>query len=165
MIRADNRRRESTPRDDTSRMTARERRPLPRSPHHDHPVVVHVGPRGPRDHERAQRREEPIAVVVREEGLGGESGVMRACERIGREHCPGVVLAAVDAVGVARERPGDAVMPSLASYMASLSDLGQTSISNLTAEYAVTRAGPDGRTLYLIDFLRDADGVWRLDSM
>jgi len=55
-------------------------------------------------------------------------------------------------------------MPSLASYMASLSDLGQTGISSFLAEYAVARPASDG-PLYLNYFLRDADGVWRLDSM
>src|SRR2546423_10174955 len=76
------------------------------SPDEDHAIVVHVRACGSGDDELAERREETIAVVLGEHLLGLEAHGARARERVGREDGARVVLAAVDAVGVARERPG-----------------------------------------------------------
>src|SRR4051794_29234190 len=73
--------------------------------HEDQAEVVHVGTRGPRDDEVVERREEAVAVVVGEQLARFDALRARACERVGREDRARVVLAAVDAVGVARERP------------------------------------------------------------
>src|SRR4051812_38547594 len=74
---------------------------------HQHDAeVVHVGARGASDHEVPQRLEERVAVVACKEALGRETLRACTCERVWREHGAGVVLAAVDAIGIASQPPG-----------------------------------------------------------
>ncbi|HYO79248.1 MAG TPA: Ig-like domain-containing protein [Thermoanaerobaculia bacterium] len=59
----------------------------------------------------------------------------------------------------------DALSAHMAGIVASYSPLQQVSLTEAVGEYALTR--PDGATkrLYLIYFLRDGSGVWRIDGM
>jgi len=59
----------------------------------------------------------------------------------------------------------DALKPFLPEIVASYSPLAQSSINDDIAEYAVTRLDGAIKRLYLIYFLRDANGVWHLDGM
>jgi hypothetical protein len=59
----------------------------------------------------------------------------------------------------------DALMPHMAEIVASYSPLARSSIGTATGEYAVTRMDQGSRRLYLIYFLHDDDGVWRIDEM
>src|SRR5262245_8945342 len=65
--------------------------------------IVDVGAGGAGDDEVAQRAEIAVAVVVVEEGARLEFFPGGALRRVGREHRAGIVLGAVDAVGVAGE--------------------------------------------------------------
>jgi len=58
-----------------------------------------------------------------------------------------------------------ALRPHFAEIVASYSPLRQVSFSHDIGEYAVTRMAEGQKRLYLIYFLKDGDGVWRLDSM
>ncbi|HEX6088162.1 MAG TPA: Ig-like domain-containing protein [Thermoanaerobaculia bacterium] len=59
----------------------------------------------------------------------------------------------------------DTLLPFMPEIVASYSPLEQSSIGDRLAEYAVTRMDGATRRLYLIYFLRDANGVWRIDGM
>lgn len=59
----------------------------------------------------------------------------------------------------------EALMPRMPQIVASYSPLAQASISEHIGEYAVTRMDGETKRLYLIYFLRDATGVWRIDGM
>jgi hypothetical protein len=56
-------------------------------------------------------------------------------------------------------------MPHMPGIVASYSPMEQVSLSNDLATYAVSRLDGSTRRLYLIQFLRDAGGVWRIDGM
>jgi hypothetical protein len=59
----------------------------------------------------------------------------------------------------------DTLLPFMPEIVASYSPLAQSSIGDRLAEYAVTRMDGPTKRLYLIYFLRDANGVWRIDGM
>ncbi|MFQ5487862.1 MAG: hypothetical protein ACE5ET_05380 [Gammaproteobacteria bacterium] len=59
----------------------------------------------------------------------------------------------------------EALLPYLPEIIASYSPLSRASISGDIGEYAITRTINGQNNLFLIYFLRDADGVWRLDAM
>jgi len=59
----------------------------------------------------------------------------------------------------------DALMPHMPAIVASYSTLEQVSLTANVAEYAITRMDGTTKRLYLIYFMRDADGVWRIDQM
>lgn len=60
----------------------------------------------------------------------------------------------------------DSLLPSLPAVVASLSSIKPAQFANTVGEYIVTRQAPDGTLkLFLIYFILDADGVWRIDSM
>lgn len=60
----------------------------------------------------------------------------------------------------------DALLPSLPVVSASVSAPERAQLTGSIGEYFVTRQAPDGTLrLFLIYFIRDADGVWRLDTM
>jgi hypothetical protein len=55
--------------------------------------------------------------------------------------------------------------PWMPSILDSMSPIGQSSLGQEVAEYALKRV-IDGKTkIYFVYFVQDADGVWRLDSM
>ncbi len=58
-----------------------------------------------------------------------------------------------------------ALRPHFAEIVASYSPLRQVEFSSDIGEYAVTRMVEGQKRLYLIYFLKDGDGVWRLDAM
>lgn len=58
-----------------------------------------------------------------------------------------------------------ALAPHMAEITASFSAPSRVSLSENIGEYAVTRDYNGKKRLYLIYFLRDVDGVWRLDGM
>jgi hypothetical protein len=57
------------------------------------------------------------------------------------------------------------LLPQMPAIIASYSPLERTSITEDIGEYGVVRPYNGGNHLYLIYFLKGADGVWRLDSM
>jgi hypothetical protein len=59
----------------------------------------------------------------------------------------------------------DTLLPFMPEIVASYSPLVQVSITRGLAEYAVTRLDGGTKRLYLINFLRDANGIWRIDGM
>ena len=60
----------------------------------------------------------------------------------------------------------DVLLASLPTVAASVSAPAPALITGTVGEYFVTRQAPDGtQRLFLIYFIRDADGVWRLDTM
>lgn len=60
----------------------------------------------------------------------------------------------------------DALLASLPAVAASLSAPERGVLTGSVGEYFVTRQAPDGTLrLFLIYFIRDVDGVWRLDTM
>lgn len=59
----------------------------------------------------------------------------------------------------------DTLMPYFPAIVASYSTLQQLSISGDMGEYAVNRMIDGQNRIFLIYFLQDAEGVWRLDSM
>lgn len=59
----------------------------------------------------------------------------------------------------------DALLPFFPGIVASYSPLAQSSVSENIAEYGVTRLDGATKRLYLIYFVRDANGVWRIDGM
>ena len=58
-----------------------------------------------------------------------------------------------------------ALLPQMPQIVASYSPLRRVSISESIGEYAVIRSFNGQKRLYLIYFLKDQDGVWRLDAM
>ncbi len=58
-----------------------------------------------------------------------------------------------------------ALAPHMAQIVASFSPMARVSLSENIGEYAVTRDYNGKKRLYLVYFLRDMDGVWRLDGM
>jgi hypothetical protein len=59
----------------------------------------------------------------------------------------------------------DALLPNMPAIVASYSPLEQLSLTANVAEYAITRMDGATKRLYLIYFMRSADGVWRIDGM
>lgn len=59
----------------------------------------------------------------------------------------------------------EALKPHFPQIIASYSPLRRVSVSADIGEYAVVRRVNDQNRLYLIYFLRDTDGVWRVDGM
>jgi hypothetical protein len=59
----------------------------------------------------------------------------------------------------------DALLPQMPAIVASYSTLEQLSLTDTIGEYAVTRTDGATRRLYLIYFMRDASGLWRIDGM
>jgi len=59
----------------------------------------------------------------------------------------------------------DALLPHMAEIVASYSPLQRVSISETIGEYAVTRVSNGKAYLFLIYFLKDEDGVWKLEAM
>ena len=59
----------------------------------------------------------------------------------------------------------DALMPHMPAIVASYSELEQISLTGDVGEYAITRTDGATKRLYLIYFMRDADGIWRVDGM
>src|SRR5262249_29927776 len=70
-------------------------RPISRLAHYDRSIVVDVGECRAGHHQAAGLLEEPIAVVLVEQGLRA-----RDLRELGKPHRAGIVLRAVDAVGV-----------------------------------------------------------------
>ncbi|MHB8455914.1 MAG: hypothetical protein ACYDDO_14745 [Acidiferrobacterales bacterium] len=58
-----------------------------------------------------------------------------------------------------------ALLPQMPDIIASYSPLARLSISEDIGEYAIERPYNGDLRVYLIYFLKDADGVWRLDSL
>jgi hypothetical protein len=59
----------------------------------------------------------------------------------------------------------DALLPYMPAIVASYSPLEQVSLTPKVGEYAMSRFDGQTKRLYLIYFVRDADGVWRVDGM
>ena len=59
----------------------------------------------------------------------------------------------------------DVLLPNMPEIVASYSSLKRVSVSENIGEYAINRSYQGQNRLYLIYFLKDADGVWRLDAM
>ena len=59
----------------------------------------------------------------------------------------------------------DALRPNLAQIVATYSPLARLSVSESIGEYAISRPYQGQTRVYLIYFLKDADGVWRVDEM
>jgi hypothetical protein len=69
----------------------------------------------------------------------------------------------------AREKYGlvfDALLPNMPQIIANFAPIQLSSLDGGVGEYAVKRTNAAGVTyLYLIYFMQDDDGVWRLDTM
>lgn len=59
----------------------------------------------------------------------------------------------------------DVLLPQMRQIVSTFSPLLRSSISASTSEYAVIRPLPVGGNLFFIYFIKDQNGVWRLDSM
>ena len=59
----------------------------------------------------------------------------------------------------------DALLPDMTQILASWSSPLTSSLSASIGEYAVITTSAGARQLFLIYFVKEADGVWRLDSM
>jgi len=59
----------------------------------------------------------------------------------------------------------DVLMPYMSEIVSSYSVLARATLSPQIGEYAVVRTSEGKKRLYLIYFLLDADGVWRIDEM
>ncbi len=59
----------------------------------------------------------------------------------------------------------DVLLPHMADIIASYSPPRSVSMSEAIGEYAITRVSNGKAYLFLIYFLKDADGVWRLEAM
>ena len=59
----------------------------------------------------------------------------------------------------------DALMPHMPGIVASYSPLTQISLTPRIGEYAITRVDGGVQRIYMINFFRDAGGVWRVDGM
>jgi hypothetical protein len=68
----------------------------------------------------------------------------------------------------AREKYGpvfDALLPDMGQILGSFSDLQTMTVDSAVGEYAINRTIDGVNRIFLIYFLRDGDGVWRVDSM
>jgi hypothetical protein len=68
----------------------------------------------------------------------------------------------------AKEKYGpvfDALLPNMVQILGSFSDLESMDIDGTVGEYAVNRIIDGINRIFFIYFLRDVDGVWRVDSM
>jgi hypothetical protein len=68
----------------------------------------------------------------------------------------------------AKEKYGpvlDALLPSMPQILAGFSALQTSTINDAVGEYAINRTIDGVNRIFFIYFLRDADGLWRLDSM
>jgi hypothetical protein len=68
----------------------------------------------------------------------------------------------------AREKYGsvfDVLLPKMAQIVASYSPLQRASLSSSIGEYAINRTINGVNRIFLMYFLRDVDGVWRMDTM
>jgi hypothetical protein len=63
------------------------------------------------------------------------------------------------------ERVFDALSPDMAAIVASFTSFRGVSVAEGFAEYALNRTIDGENRLFLIYFLKDADGVWRLEAM
>ena len=59
----------------------------------------------------------------------------------------------------------DVLLPHMQQIVSTFSPLLRSSISPSTVEYAVVRPSPVGGNLFFVYFIKDQNGVWRLDSM
>lgn len=59
----------------------------------------------------------------------------------------------------------DALMSDMPSIVKGFSPLLRSSLSGVVAEYAIVRTQNGKRMLYFLYFVKDGDGIWRLDSM
>jgi hypothetical protein len=59
----------------------------------------------------------------------------------------------------------DVLLPHMPEILASYSPIRWVSASAEVSEYAINRTINGKNHLFLIDFLKDADGVWKLDAM
>ena len=59
----------------------------------------------------------------------------------------------------------DALMPHFPAIVSSYSSLQRVDVSEEIGEYAINRTIDGVNRIFLIYFLKDTDGVWRLDSM
>jgi hypothetical protein len=59
----------------------------------------------------------------------------------------------------------DALLPHMAEIVASYSPLQQVMVSENLGEYAVTRTINGKIYLFLLYFLKDENGVWKLEAM
>jgi hypothetical protein len=59
----------------------------------------------------------------------------------------------------------DVLMPFMPGIVSSYSPLARASITAGIGEYAVTRMEGGAKRLFLIYFLQDVNGVWRIDEM
>jgi hypothetical protein len=59
----------------------------------------------------------------------------------------------------------DALMPDMPQIAASFSSLKNVSIGDEFAEYAVNRIIDGVNRIFMINFVKDSDGVWRIDQM
>jgi hypothetical protein len=59
----------------------------------------------------------------------------------------------------------DALLSYMPGIVASYSPLEQVSLTPKAGEYAMSRMDGETKRLYLIYFVRDSDGVWRVDGM
>ena len=54
---------------------------------------------------------------------------------------------------------------NLSSAASQLGEIASASVSDRSAQILVVRDGPQGKEGYFIQLLRNADGIWRIDSM
>ena len=59
----------------------------------------------------------------------------------------------------------DALMPFMSEIVGSYSALARSSLSAEIGAYAVSRVDNGTKRLYFVYFMRDPDGVWRIDEM
>ncbi|MEA2464940.1 MAG: hypothetical protein QOJ98_2687, partial [Acidobacteriota bacterium] len=59
----------------------------------------------------------------------------------------------------------DTLLPFMSEIVGSYSPVVQSSVGEELAEYALTRLDGGIKRLYLISFMRDQNGVWRIDGM
>src|SRR2546428_9748816 len=76
----------------------------------DRAVVVDVGAGRPGDQQVAERGEEAVAVVLREQCLRVESLLACPVDAVRSHEGPGVIFGSVDAVRICRDRP-DLIQP------------------------------------------------------
>lgn len=57
------------------------------------------------------------------------------------------------------------LQPNLANIVSQLGTLQSGAIGDDIAEYAVLRDTSNGKQVFLINFLRGEDGVWRIEAM
>ena len=59
----------------------------------------------------------------------------------------------------------DALMPNIAAIRNRMSAISRVDIGSNIASYAILKNGSGQNKIYMIDFIKGGDGVWRLDSM